>query len=171
MTTTTAATDAPEFAGLPIEGNIIYGDEQEDQRPIEEFVERMQAVLAFDDVKEIHWPQYTPYFNDGEACTFSTGEVTLTLHSIPDPDGGAYERGYSPYSPQIKGGYARVYDSTTRSYVNVGEEIPQHPAYEAFQAFASGFGPHQVDLLKSFGDHAEVHVSRTGIKVDHFDHE
>lgn len=169
MTTTTAAT---EFAGLPVEGDIIYGDETEDQRPIEEFYDRMLAVLAFDDVKEIHWTQYTPYFNDGDVCTFGTGEVTITFHSIPDPDDSSpYERGYNLHSPQVQGGYAQKYDREKRNWVNVGAPLPQHPSFEAYKEFARGFGPHQVDLLKSFGDHAEVHVSRTGIRVDRYDHE
>lgn len=168
LSTTTVDTD---FAGLPVSGEIIYGDEQQDQRPVEEFYGLMLEVLADPDVKAIHWTQYTPYFNDGEPCVFNTGEITLTLHSQPDPDSGAYERGYAPYMPQLQGGYVQKYDHESRSWVNVHEELPQHPVYLPLKAFTSCFGAHQVSLLKAFGDHAEVHVSATGIVVDRFDHE
>lgn len=168
MTTTNVATD---FAGLPVVGDIVYGDEQQEQRPIEEFYSLMLDVLADEDVKEIHWTQYTPYFNDGEPCTFNTAEVTLTLHSQPDPDNGPYERGFSLGSAELRGGFRTEYDPTVRRWLPVGEELPQHTVYAAFREFTSCFGAHQVSLLKAFGDHCEVHVSSTGIKVDRFEHE
>lgn len=171
MTTTTAATRTTDFAGLPVEGDIIYGDEQDEQRPVEEFYALLLEVLADDDVKAVHWTQYTPYFNDGEPCTFGTGEVTVTLHSQPDPDNGPYERGYGCYTPQIKGGHRREYDSANRRWVDVGEALPPHPVLPVLSAFTRCFGAHQVSLLKAFGDHAEVHVSRDGIKVDRYEHE
>ncbi len=37
----------------------------------------------------IAWAQYTPYFNDGDPCVFSTGEITC--HTIADM--ASYEDG------------------------------------------------------------------------------
>lgn len=38
-------------------------------------------------VEYIHWHQYTPYFNDGEACEFSVHEAFLTLkQDVEDED-------------------------------------------------------------------------------------
>jgi hypothetical protein len=31
------------------------------------------------DVDSVFWTQYTPYFNDGESCTFSVGDIYFTL--------------------------------------------------------------------------------------------
>ena len=130
------------------------------------------SVLAFDDVKAVHWTQYTPYFNDGEACIFGTGEVTISFYSIPEyQHSSPYERGYQPASPQVIGGQATTYDSKLRSMVPVGEPFPQHPVAGTFRAFASCFGAHQVSLLKAFGDHAEVHATATSIQVETFDHD
>ena len=40
--------------------------------------EAFQELLnKFPDVKGIAWHQYTPYFNDGDPCTFSIGERNL----------------------------------------------------------------------------------------------
>ena len=37
-------------------------------------------------VECIFWTQYTPYFNDGEACTFSVNEVFLKLKDDEEAD-------------------------------------------------------------------------------------
>ena len=38
---------------------------------------------AFPMIKTVHWTHYTPYFNDGEECTFTIGEIyfTVTLYN------------------------------------------------------------------------------------------
>lgn len=44
---------------------------------------------VFENYPEIHrfsWVQYTPYFNDGEECTFSVGDI----NAFGGPDGGDY---------------------------------------------------------------------------------
>ncbi len=38
-----------------------------------------------EEIKEIFWTQYTPYFNDGEACEFSVNEVCFILHADEEP--------------------------------------------------------------------------------------
>lgn len=38
-------------------------------------------------VDNIYWVQFTPYFNDGEACEFRVGDVFITLHG----DDNVYE--------------------------------------------------------------------------------
>ena len=43
----------------------------------------------YDVVDNIFWTQYTPYFNDGESCEFSVGDVYLVLKD--DEDACEYE--------------------------------------------------------------------------------
>lgn len=44
------------------------------------------------EVTAIYWAQYTPYFNDGDPCVFSVGEVCVTNSKDMDEDGaGPYE--------------------------------------------------------------------------------
>ena len=39
------------------------------------------------EIKQVHWTQYTPYFNDGEACTFSVNDICFVLQTkYTDPD-------------------------------------------------------------------------------------
>lgn len=42
-------------------------------------------------VASISWRQYTPYFNDGDACEFSVGDPVLTLRDAPSGDSSAEE--------------------------------------------------------------------------------
>lgn len=44
-----------------------------------EFLAAIDAVLAVDGVLSLHWTQYTPYFNDGDACEFGTNEIFVRL--------------------------------------------------------------------------------------------
>jgi hypothetical protein len=37
-------------------------------------------MLEYPEVKSIYWNQYAPYFNDGEACTFSVNDYSLKIN-------------------------------------------------------------------------------------------
>jgi len=38
------------------------------------------------EIEQVHWVQYTPYFNDGDACTFDVGEICFKLIRSEDDD-------------------------------------------------------------------------------------
>jgi hypothetical protein len=44
-------------------------------------------------ITAVRWRQYTPYFNDGDPCTFGVGEFTYKIDGKLD-DGGDYEDGF-----------------------------------------------------------------------------
>jgi hypothetical protein len=44
-----------------------------------------EFLEKYDVVDNIFWTQYTPYFNDGESCEFSVGDVHLILKDDEDP--------------------------------------------------------------------------------------
>jgi len=50
---------------------------------------------ACPEVHQIHWTQYTPYFNDGESCEFSVHDINFVLTADLNEDGewdeGFYE--------------------------------------------------------------------------------
>lgn len=99
-------------------------------------------------IEEFRWTQYTPYFNDGDTCTFSSN------HS-----------------------YARVVfnDSTEEDeddYDNEGydESTPLHKkAGKAVEKFLGNFD--DDDMLSMFGDHVKVSVTKKGIEVEDYDHD
>lgn len=48
-------------------------------------------------VRSIYWDQYTPYFNDGDQCIFSVGELQLLIEGFE-----CYEEFYIPDISSIK---------------------------------------------------------------------
>lgn len=154
------------FLGIPIEGDIMRGDKRKPQRPIEDLRPFMEAVLADEFVVEFGWQQYTPYFNDGEPCTFGTGE--LWFRTVNDADvEDTYKLEFSSH-PTLSG---RRWTGCT--YVDV-ERSPMVVATaqrcEAL-SWAIESGKFEDVLLEAFGDHADITVSRTGITVEFYSHD
>lgn len=70
------------FLGMTVEGAGGVGREQSHRVPQlsrEEFEAALQAVLRHKLVTGVAWTQYTPYWNDGEPCTFRVGEVSFAF--------------------------------------------------------------------------------------------
>lgn len=58
------------------------------------FKEALKELFAeVPTLKALKWNQYTPYFNDGDACTFRVGEVYFKLDDTAE-DAGDYEDGF-----------------------------------------------------------------------------
>ena len=107
----------------------------------------------------VAWAQYTPYFNDGDPCEFSTHEIVFD--SVADRDhedaGGFWEDGPEFYSK------AKLWGDTSgndplfvecRDTVNkLLSTIPQ----ESFREL--------------FGDHVSVEITRDGVAVEDYDHD
>lgn len=82
--TSTAHTN---FLGIPVDGDIRRGDSRTPQRPLSELEPLIRAVLADPTIHSFGWHQYTPYFNDGEPCVFSTGDVWIrTVDDVEKPE-------------------------------------------------------------------------------------
>lgn len=59
-----------------------------------------------DVVRAISWVQYTPFFNDGEACTFSAYGQAAYLHGVEDEDepwgeGSKYYFDYDQFTAEL----------------------------------------------------------------------
>lgn len=155
--------------GRTVDGDINYSTDLKEQHDPMEFMNALDALLQHKGVKRVSWEQYTPYFNDGEACIFSAqmygGGVKL---KFGDDDAGDYENGYYESFKQ--------YDYATRSYqvqevlngVNLGD-LPEKLA--TFGEMIDG-GHHNNFLLRSFGDHAKIFAKRDGsFKVETYEHD
>lgn len=92
------------------------------------------------DVYGIKWTQYTPHFNDGDACVFS-------LHSI--------------YTFKTQ----EAFESDDDLYDNAGAEecYGEEPETSLTQV--------EELLQASFGDHAQVSVTREKIDVEEYQHD
>lgn len=94
------------------------------------------------------YSQYTPYFNDGDECTFSANTEYPELSFI-DSDGKETEYEEAPYNCD-KASPAGIMDSAVTSFL---------------QSF------NEDDLKEMFGDHCQVTVTRNGTEVEQYDHD
>ncbi|MFF3324918.1 hypothetical protein [Streptomyces sp. NPDC002889] len=170
-------TTARNFLGIPVEGDITRGADREKQRPLEEFQPILQAVLDDPTIVEFGWRQATPYFNDGEPCTFSVyGTWMRTDADREVEDEYELEVGYShPSLGQMTGGEWVDDPDRPGRKKKVGEryEGPDQQRYERARALdraIEGGEFHDV-LLDAFGDHATVTVRRDGIQVEFYEHD
>jgi len=108
--------------------------------------------------ESITWVQYTPYFNDGDACYFSVGEMRL---SLSEPEDGEEDEGEEDDD--------EWYDDWD-SYGLAHSEDPE------LKAIGEDFGtledtvPEDV-MEKVFGDHVRITATREGFEVREFDHD
>ena len=156
------------LAGRPIKGEISRYSERTSVEQWDEskFLELLDQALDCKDVEAVKWRQYTPYFNDGEACYFSVYGVSVKPVD-GDDEAGDYEDGFLDSwetRPESR------YDHNKREYIFLEEPSE---LYKAFSPFSSAVeGGHFDNLLnQAFGDPAEVTATRDGFEVEFYDHD
>ena len=149
--------------GRPVTGEISYYARRDrcEQWPAEKFLELLDAVLDCPNVEAVRWYQYTPYFNDGDACIFHTGECYVKLVD-GDPEAGDYEDGFV-------GSYELAdWDRKLRKYT---PKPGLEQLYPAFDELADSLDHFEEFLHDSFGDPAEVTATTDGFSVEFYDHD
>lgn len=148
------------------------------------------ASQLFEDhpiVEKIFWTQYTPYFNDGDACEFSRHDIFYTL--VGDEDACDYEGSQVPTPSTIE--MYRTYAESRRH----NQEYWQRRLEEAlreqekwadkgFLEFAADFdslvnaiNAISDDVMKAtYGDHVQVTIERgpdgkARVVVDEYEHD
>lgn len=118
---------------------------------------RLQEFMkAHPTVKQVKWTQYTPYFNDGDTCTFRLNSVGFYFEG-DDLEGSAGEF-------ELWGEYDSTYNKDRAALI--GRE-----AWDACKEFSKGLNSIDDALLSLFGDHVEVTVTPDGVSVDEYEHE
>ena len=148
---------------------------------------------------QLEWTQYTPYFNDGEACTFGVNDFYLVRQNVGDGDakcaedrGGqsisrAIQRYGTPdvetfyetddYSKPIPLGprqnrWEQKYEKKKVTYINPGFPLIEGYNVAKLQDLDTFMKSIEGDLfLQAFGDHAKVVVTPDGVEVDEYEHE
>lgn len=163
-------TTTRNFLGIPVEGDITEGDKRADQRPIEELQPLLQAVLDESTITEFGWSQYTPYFNDGDACTFSVH--SLWVRTDADTDAELYDLDVDYGHPTL-GKRPAAYNRETNAREYGAYEGPDEARHDRCHALDKAIQSGEFDdvLLDAFGDHAQVTVRRDGIQVDSYEHD
>lgn len=102
-------------------------------------------------LESFSWTQFTPYFNDGDTCTFSSQHADYL--NITWTDGTA--------------------DDDLCDWDILQKEKRGEPITIKDAAFRDVFACMDVfdddDVLALFGDHVQVTISRDGISVDEYD--
>lgn len=172
---------ANEFSinGANIQGDIIRRDRsQVPQASPLEFLSFIDTLLALPGVTAVGWTQYTPYFNDGDPCEFSVGEISLQLDpevfgEVEDDDTWGLEGDNWISSYGLKQmidrslPYPQKYqDSNYRWEINGIDTKPYAEAMKGWDA-----GSFEAVAAENFGDHATVTATRDGFSVDYLEHD
>lgn len=134
------------------------------------FQEKMQSVFkdAFKsyfeqnpEVTAVIWRQYTPYFNDGDACVFRCYAGYAAHTNAPDPENVQW----GEYNGENEGVW--VYDPDYGSSGDVPKKV--ETAADQFNRLLNKI---EDDVfLSTFGDHCIVRATRDGFDVDEYDHD
>jgi hypothetical protein len=135
-----------------------------------------EALVDFvrdNNISGLIWEQYTPYFNDGEACIFSVGEPALILRnpeavfSSYDEENCVPELSYSDWDrimgPDEPGWYEHVKNLIEETGLTKG-------TFETAQSFVQQLMGMEDVLKQAFGDHVHVKVTAEGVDVDEYNH-
>ena len=118
-------------------------------------------------VESFGWNQYTPYFNDGDTCTFSANTDYLSINGeyVDDCEwvGSIKVTNWGTYNRETK-----VYDGR----VEVPNEKHDSVLEEASEEIRSFLNTFDDDFyIRKFGDHSEITVTKEGVEVDDYDHD
>jgi len=128
-------------------------------------------------IKVIGWAQYTPYFNDGDACIFSICEVGF---SMDENDIGADPYDYTKISKPHQytlDAAAEGKDYALEAVVKWEALCAEHSEAILNQTVAncdelSNLLEHIDDQLEEmFGDGVQVVVTRNGIDTEEYEHD
>lgn len=144
----------------------------------------MQQILkdAFKDIFEkcpslgaIVWNQYSPYFNDGDECTFDVHEAELFRIGFDDEVIDELEEGDEFHLPKKPDSY--YYRDTASSYsrglVAKWEALENKEEVELAHALVkSVFGIDDAIFQATFGNHSKIIATREKFIVeDYSDHD
>lgn len=118
-------------------------------------------------VKSFGWNQYTPYFNDGETCTFSANVDYIYINGIcVDDSDWISEKTITNYGTWNR--ETKKYEGRTEvSNLNYDSELVK--ANDEIREFLYNFD--EDFFMAQFGDHAEVTVTEEGVSVDEYEHD
>lgn len=142
-----------DFLGKTINGTVSHYSEKylSEQHDPKVLMKLLDDLISLKEVDSIRWEQYTPYFNDGDACYFSVGEarVKFVEYDEEEDDEGDYGDGY-------------LGDYELREDLEI---------YNRLIAINKEIDHHEVVLHKAFGDPAEITYDGESFTVEHYYHD
>jgi hypothetical protein len=122
-----------------------------------EFFDKNPKVTA------IVWTQYTPYFNDGDTCTFGVNEASFT--NAPDPENVRWGEYNGDEETAEDGSEIFVYDCYGQAPEGVDKAL--------CDKFSRLIQSSEMDSVMQamFDDHVQVIATREGFDVEEYDHD
>ncbi len=124
-----------------------------------------ELFQGFPELKSIGWKQYTPYFNDGEACEF------MSLHDYPTINGNDENRGESKQPEGVLDivmlGSELIYDSNWKQIPNTDYNPYYKEIVDTVKEFLNQFD--DEDMKDLFGNHVSIHITENGVEVEEYD--
>lgn len=108
----------------------------------------------------IRWTQYTPYFNDGDACTFSIHGIYV--YQKPEEGDDADDSGHELGSLNFyltRPEYLKGNEWITKELADEGKRVSQ-------LLYAN-----ESALEAAFGDHMEIVATIDGVTADEYSHD
>lgn len=112
-------------------------------------------------IKLITWAQYTPYFNDGDECTFGLTEILLS--NIVEKEDIKYlsDCDYYGYNPDL-------WAVTTSNYNKCFEQYKiNEDSVKLLESFIETLADLNI-LRQMFGEDSKVLITRDGITIEDY---
>jgi hypothetical protein len=129
----------------------------------------LELFTEYPNLKRFSWTQYTPYFNDGDPCTFRSSHyypaISFTSTVVEeDEDYDDYEEEWSDY---------KYYDySNKKRTLKPGLSKEQRAEIKTAKAVLDFLGTFDdEDMENLFGDGYKVIITSKGIEVEDYDHD
>lgn len=148
-----------------------------------------EFFAAHPEATAVVWTQYTPYFNDGDACTFSVGELELKVnassmaedvqkllgHSEEDEDDTEYQYGdgcAAGLIEKLDGERCTYYDPCEKAGVEHRKlSATEQSLVSDFHELARAVNSIPEVLEMVLGDHVKVVATAEGFAVEEHDHD
>ena len=118
-------------------------------------------------VESFGWSQYTPYFNDGDTCTFSVNTDYISINGEHvDDSNWVSEKNITNWGTWNRD--LRTYEGRVE-VPNLDYNSELVKGADEIVEFLSNFD--DDFYITRFGDHAEITVSKDGVDVDEYEHD
>lgn len=114
----------------------------------------------YPEIDKLTWTQYTPHFNDGDACVFGVNSVAAYKSKDEDEDDGDCDY-FDHYH----------YESLADQSKNANEKALYKELAKDLEEFDAIFAQMEDAMETAFGDHVKVTATRTEITVDEYQHD
>jgi len=187
---TTIPDSTDTFSSIPVEIEIYNKAQETYQKALDDVKEKhvKKAFKVFleahPEIKCIFWSQYTPYFNDGDPCTFSVHEPSVIVDPkllvAPGKDRDYYTETFKNTVKELeemklekKSGKAIIdyiqSESKEYNFEYVSNFMPEKLKKEFHEFFWNTLG--EELLKKAFDDGFTVFVTKTSIQTCEKNHD